>query len=86
MAHENLGVKQLTDLCCAIVTKGRIPDEWKCSVVLLSVLKGKETECSVAVSLSQSNVAVGESDTSVFERRNNVNRLLVGNSRNHKQF
>jgi len=40
LADENFSVKWLTDLCNLMVAEGRIPDDWKCSV-LLPVFKGK---------------------------------------------
>ena len=53
MADENLGVEWLTDLCNLIVAEGRIPDDWKCSV-LLPVFKGKVTLWSAEVTMQLS--------------------------------
>ena len=46
MANEDCSVEWLTSLCNLIVTQGRIPDDWKCSILIL-VFKGKgdPTEC-----------------------------------------
>jgi len=40
MANEDCSVEWLTSLCNLIVTQGRIPDDWKCSILIL-VFKGK---------------------------------------------
>jgi len=40
MADEDCSVKWLTSLCNLIVAQGRIPDDWKSSI-LLPVFKGK---------------------------------------------
>ena len=40
MADEDCSVEWLTSLCNLIVAQGRIPDDWKSSI-LLPVLKGK---------------------------------------------
>jgi len=41
MANENCSVKWLTSLHNLIVAHGRIPDDWRSSI-LLPVIKGKE--------------------------------------------
>ena len=40
MADEDCSVEWLTSLCSLIVVQGRIPDDWKSSI-LLPVFKGK---------------------------------------------
>ena len=40
MADENCSVELLTSMCNLIVAQGRIPDDWKSSI-LLPVFKGK---------------------------------------------
>ena len=40
MADEDCSVEWLTSLCSLIVAQGRIPDDWKSSI-LLAVYKGK---------------------------------------------
>ena len=69
MVDENLGVEWMADPCNLIVAEGRIPEDWKCSV-LLPVLKGKgdPIECGSyrAIKLLEHSMKVIER---VFERR-----------------
>jgi len=46
MTDEDCSVEWLTSLCSLIVAQGRIPDDWKSSI-LLSVFKGKEIQWNV---------------------------------------
>lgn len=69
MADEDLGVEWLTDLCNLIVAEGRIPDDWKYSVLMpVSEGKGESMECGGhrAVKLLEHAMIVIEH---VFERR-----------------
>ena len=69
MADEDLGVEWLTDLCNLIVAEGRIPDDWKYSVLMpVSEGKGESMECGShrAVKLLEHAMIVIEH---VFERR-----------------
>jgi len=46
MANEDCSVEWLTYLCNLIVAQGRIPDDWKSSI-LLRFSKGKEIQWNV---------------------------------------
>jgi len=53
MADEDCSVDWLTSLCNLIVAQGRIPDDWKSSI-LLPVSKGKEIQWNVGLTERQS--------------------------------
>ena len=69
VADEDCSVEWLTSLCNLIIAQGRIPDDWKSSILLL-VFKGKgdpmECESYRAIQLLEHAMKVIEH---VFKRR-----------------
>jgi len=69
MADEDCSVERLTSLCIFIVAQGRIPDEWKSSILLpVFKRKGYPMECGSnrAIKLLEHAMKVTER---VFKRR-----------------